>query len=167
MTTPLGGEALGPVPSELTTQIARLRVLVVDAARAGALSNPLVELRRPRGLRPLHLEALWWLRAEGLLSVNELTRRLGTSVSKTTRVVDRLEEKELVWRDRSEDDRRVVRVHLSESGRAMAEQADGAIAQRLSSLLQPLTPDEREDLLELLERIVQALRARTRRPSRQ
>jgi len=167
MTTPLEGEAVCPVPSELTTQLARLRVLVVDAARAGALSNPLLELRRPRGLRPLHLEALWWLRAEGLLSVNELTRRLGTSVSKTTRVVDRLEEKELVWRDRSEDDRRVVRVHLTDGGRAMAEQSDAAIAQRLSSFLQPLTPDEREDLLELFERIVQALRARMRKPSRQ
>jgi DNA-binding MarR family transcriptional regulator len=156
MTMPLEGEASGPVSSEISTQLARLRVLAVDAARGGALASPLVELHRPRGLRPQHVEALWWLRTEGLLSVNELTRRLGTSVSKTTRILDRLEEKELVWRDRSEDDRRVVRVHLSEGGRAMAEQADHAIAQRLSSLLQPLMPDEREDLLELLERILHA-----------
>ncbi len=148
---------------EAVPQLGRLQGLIVDAARAGALSNPFTEIRRPRGLRTLHLEALWWLRSEGLLSVNQVTRRLGTSVSKTTRLVDRLEELELVWRDRWEDDRRVVRVHLTEQGRAMAEQADQAIQQRVGSLLLPLTPPERDTFLALLERIVDAQRTRAAR----
>lgn len=148
---------------EAVPQLGRLQGLIVDAARAGAISNPFTEIRRPRGLRTLHLEALWWLRSEGLLSVNQITRRLGTSVSKTTRLVDRLEELELVWRDRWEDDRRVVRVHLTDQGRAMAEQADQAIQQRVGLLLLPLTPAERDTFLALLERIVDAQRTRAAR----
>lgn len=148
---------------DVGSQATRLRILAIDAARAGALSSPLAEVRRPRGVRPLHLQALWWLRAEGLLSVNELTRRLGISVSKTTRLVDRLEEQEYVWRDRSEDDRRVVRVHLSDRGRVMAETVDDAVHQRIASLLAPLAPNERETFLLLLERVVDAQRSRAAR----
>ncbi|MDQ3263836.1 MAG: MarR family transcriptional regulator [Myxococcota bacterium] len=148
---------------EAVPQLGRLQGLMVDAARAGALSNPFTEIRRPRGLRTLHLEALWWLRSEGLLSVNQVTHRLGISVSKTTRLVDRLEELELVWRDRWEDDRRVVRVHLTEKGRGLAEQADQAIQQRVGSLLLPLNPAERDTFLALLERIVDAQRTRVAR----
>lgn len=156
------GELSG-APKEVVPQLARLHTLIVDAARAGAVANPFTEIRKPRGLRTLHLEALWWLRAEGLLSVNQITRRLGTSVSKTTRIVDRLEELELVWRDRWEDDRRVVRVHLTDQGRLMAEQAELAIQERISLLLLPLEPADRETFLRLVERIVDAQRSRAAR----
>lgn len=147
-------------PRDAGLQISRLHGLLVEAARAGAISNPFTDIRRPRGLRTLHLEALWWLRAEGLLSVNQLTRRLGTTVSKTTRIVDRLEEQQLVWRDRWEDDRRVVRVHLTEGGRALAEQAEQAVQDRISALLLPLEPGERDTFLALVQRIVEGQRAR-------
>lgn len=156
------GESL-VAPKDPGPSLTRLHGLIVDAARAGALSNPFTEIRRPRGLRTLHLEALWWLRAEGLLSVNQITRRLGTSVSKTTRTVDRLEELNLVWRDRWEDDRRVVRVHLTDEGRTMAEQAEQAVHQRIATLLSPLDPSERENFLHLVERIVEGHRSRTPR----
>lgn len=160
----LGMGSIGSAPKDVGSQITRLVGLIVDASRAGALSNPFAEIRRPRGLRTLHLEALFWVRSEGLLSVNQITRRLGTSVSKTTRIVDRLEELGLVWRDRWEDDRRVVRVHLTDDGRTMAEQAERAVQGRLAMLMEPLDPTDREQLLRIVERMVEGQRARAARP---
>jgi DNA-binding MarR family transcriptional regulator len=114
------------VPSELRTLVARLREALVDGTRLGTLGNPLLELPHPT-LEPLHLEAVWWLRVEVLPSVNRLADRLGIPLPRTSRLVDDLEARGLVERERTHRDRRFVRLRLTAEGRAAAEHSDGHV----------------------------------------
>src|SRR5271165_6014004 len=49
----------------------------------------------------------------------ELSREIGCDTGSMTRTIDRLEAKGFVRRTRSEDDRRVVRLTLTETGKAL------------------------------------------------
>jgi DNA-binding MarR family transcriptional regulator len=137
------------VPSELRTLVARLREAMVDGTRLGSLGNPLLELPHP-SLEPLHLEAVWWLRVEVLPSVNMLADRLGIPLPRTSRLVDDLEARGLVERDRTHRDRRFVRLRLTPEGRAAAEYSDGHVQARLARLLAPLDAEDRCALVALL-----------------
>lgn len=148
------------VPSELRTLVARLREVLVDGTRLGSLGNPLTDLPHPT-LEPLHLEAVWWLRVEVLPNVNMLAHRLGIPLPRTSRLVDDLEARRLVERDRTHRDRRFVRLRLTAEGRAAAEFSDGHVQGRLARLLASLDVEDRCALVGLLERLVEA-HARTR-----
>ncbi|WP_199741784.1 MarR family winged helix-turn-helix transcriptional regulator [Corallococcus sp. CA047B] len=148
---------------DVRVQVARWRNLLVDAARCGALASPLASLPHPRW-EPLELQALWWLRAECLLPVGELAHRLGgLAMPRLSRLVDRLEEGGLVRRERSvRHDRRRVRVRLTDAGRAVAEETDALVQERMARLLAPLQGETRSALMDVLELWVEALGAQAR-----
>jgi MarR family transcriptional regulator, organic hydroperoxide resistance regulator len=143
------------VPGELRILVARARQLLVDGTRLGTLGNPLLGLPHPR-LAPLHLEAAWWLRWEGAVSVNVLAGRLGIPVPRTTRLIDSMEEHGLVLRERNVRNRRLLCLRLTDAGREAAEEADRWVQHRLALLLKPLEGGARGVLLELLEQLVEA-----------
>lgn len=64
------------------------------------------------------LEALYHL---GSLTQGEVSAKLLKSVSNITTVIDNLEREQYVRRERCAQDRRVIHVHLTESGRAKIE----------------------------------------------
>jgi DNA-binding MarR family transcriptional regulator len=143
--------------SEVRVVVARLRNLLVDMARQGAFANPLDEIPHAE-LEPRQLQALWWIGAEGLLTINALAQRMGMGMPPMTRLVDRLEELELVTRHRStRGDRRQVLVRLTQKGCAAAAEADSVVQERLARLLLPIAGEDRSALLDLLERWVEAL----------
>jgi DNA-binding MarR family transcriptional regulator len=143
---------------EVRVQVARLRNLIIDVARCGALNSPLGALPHTE-LDPMEVQALWWLKAESLLPVNVLADRLGgIALPRLSRLLDRLEDAKLVQRERSvRHDRRRVRVRLTEQGRALAEQADAVVQERMAKLLLPLGGEQRSELVDLLENWVAAL----------
>lgn len=142
---------------EVRVVVARLRNLFVDMARRGAFANPLDEIPHPR-LEPRQLQTLWWLRAEGFLSVNGLAERMGMAMPPMTRLLDRLEELELVKRQRgTRGDKRQVMVRLTATGCEAADEADAVVRERLAQLLLPLEGEERSALLDAMERWVEAL----------
>lgn len=143
---------------EVRVQVARLRNLIIDVARCGALNSPLGALPHTE-LDPMEVQALWWLKAESLLPVNVLADRLGgIAPPRLSRLLDRLEDAKLVQRERSvRHDRRRVRVRLTEQGRALAEQADSVVQERMAKLLLPLGGEQRSALMDLLENWVEAL----------
>jgi DNA-binding MarR family transcriptional regulator len=146
--------------SEMRVVVARLRNLLVDLARQGAFINPLDEIPHTE-LEPRQLQALWWLRAEGLLTVNALAERMGLAMPPMTRLLDRLEELELITRHRgTRADKRHVRVRLTEKGVGAADEADAVVRERLAGLLLPLEGEERGALLDSLERWVEAFARR-------
>jgi DNA-binding MarR family transcriptional regulator len=143
--------------SEVRVVVARLRNLFVDLARRGAFANPLDELPHAE-LEPRQVQALWWLRAEGFLTVNGLAERMGMAMPPMTRLLDRLEERGLVTRQRgSGGDKRHVMVRVTAKGGEVAEAADAIVQERLARLLLPMVGEDRSALLDLLERWVEAL----------
>ncbi|MFV0285984.1 MAG: MarR family winged helix-turn-helix transcriptional regulator [Demequina sp.] len=102
------------------------------------------------GLQSWEFDVLAALRRAGVpyeLTPGELDRALLISSGTTTHRVQRLEQRGFVTRRRDEADRRVVRVRLTEEGRAVQSTAHAAHAANESRILAGLAPGEREALL--------------------
>ncbi len=97
---------------------------------------------------------------EGPLAMGAIAERLGISLAGATGIIDRLVNQGAVLRTRSREDRRVVWVDLSESGRDRMRGLKEERRQQMQELLKPLTADEIETLLVLLDRIAQGAEAR-------
>ena len=96
------------------------------------------------------------------LTSADLARHLDIDPAAMTRALDRLEAKGLLRRVRSERDRRVVNLHLTEEGRAVAVQVPPVLADVLNQHLQGFSEAEWRQLVDLLQRMLangEALRA--------
>ncbi len=95
-------------------------------------------------------------------TVAELARACELDTGGTTRMLDRLEDKGLVRRVRSVEDRRVVNVELTDEGRATAARIPVALCSVQNSHLRGFTTEEWTVLKTLLRRVLdnaQALQA--------
>lgn len=89
-------------------------------------------------------------------SMGHLAGETGLSGSGLTAVVDRLVERGLLERRRSDQDRRVVRVGLTARGRHLHEQAREHRRRFAEAMLAPLDDREQTLFLELMHKIAQA-----------
>lgn len=95
------------------------------------------------------LEALLHL---GPLSQSELGEKILRSNANLTTVVDSLEKKDLVQRERAEDDRRKIHVHLTDQGEDLILRVFPRHAKIVASELSFLQRDDQEQLQNLLKR---------------
>ncbi|WP_175655821.1 MarR family winged helix-turn-helix transcriptional regulator [Burkholderia ambifaria] len=84
----------------------------------------------------------------------ELAREYGIDASAVTRLLDRVEKRGLLSRVRSIEDRRVVRLELTDEGRALAERLPPVFRSVLDELLGGFTPEEVGFLKSMLRRIL-------------
>ena len=103
------------------------------------------------------LGALLRLAEEDGISQAELARRQRVEAPSMCRMVDRLERDGLVSRERDLADRRVVRVRITDAGRAAAESGRHAVAELEHRAFSALTPEEQQALSELLGRLLTGL----------
>lgn len=106
-------------------------------------------------LAGLHRQQFWVL--ESLLAgprrMSELAECTSTSQTSLTGIIDRLEERGLVERSRSAEDRRVVQVALTELGRAEKLRSHASMLKRLDTVLEPLDDTERAELLRIIRKV--------------
>ncbi len=76
-----------------------------------------------------------------------------TSQASLTGIVDRLEDRGLVERVRSSEDRRVVEVSLRDSGRVELSRARAVFAEQLETKFAPLSAEERFAFLGVLRKL--------------
>jgi DNA-binding MarR family transcriptional regulator len=105
------------------------------------------------------LRVVEYLGDEGPRIMRELAEFLVLAVNSVTSIVDSLEKKHLVRRQRSEQDRRVVRVELTEAGKTVYQAALKEKMQLFRSMLTSLTEDEQEIFMVLFRKIARAGRA--------
>lgn len=92
----------------------------------------------------------------GLAStVAELARECDLDAGSMTRLLDRLEAKGLVVRNRSVDDRRVVNLGLTDAGRVAAKEIPVALCGIQNQLLAGFSGDEWETLKDYLRRMLE------------
>lgn len=91
--------------------------------------------------------------ARGSLPTLAIAERLIEQTPGISRMLDRLEEKGLIERERSRDDRRQVLCSLSRRGRAVLKALDGPVVEADDSCLAVLDPKEQQTLIGLLDRI--------------
>ena len=104
-------------------------------------------------LSPQDGRALVTLSGRGPITMTDFSELLGVPLSTATRMVERLIEKGLATRSRIEDDRRVVRVDLSEEGKKLHEKFAEHRRAICKMMLSPLTNGEREMFIELMSKI--------------
>ncbi len=87
------------------------------------------------------------------LTMSNLAESLGVPLSTATHTVDRLVAKGLVERNRSEEDRRVVEVKMSDYGSQLQQTFRDNRKIVARSWLEPLSGAERELFLQLMAKI--------------
>ena len=86
-------------------------------------------------------------------SVAELARECRLDAGAMTRTLDRLEAKNLVARERTSSDRRMVNLVLTDQGREAAKAIPVALSKVQNAMLAGLSVDEWEQLKSLLRRV--------------
>ncbi len=100
---------------------------------------------------------LLFLPEGGHLSMNDLSQAMGLASSTLTRHVDQLVRKGLAHRWPDDEDRRVVRVELTDRGRELRSMLQGAMQDFFKQVLDEIQEDERPALLRVLEQVTQAI----------
>lgn len=121
----------------------------LTASRFAAVLEPL-------GINPGHFGLLRIIEASGPDSQQALGDALGIPPSRMVALVDDLEERGLVERRRSREDRRVNLLHLTARGTTVLDRAAEAGEAWQEELLVNLSTGEREQLLDMLQRVAAA-----------
>ena len=93
----------------------------------------------------------------GKTTISNLAAQLKVSPPSASCMVDRLEEKGFLLRERSTEDRRKVVVHLSKQAAAHAEEMEEAVLTTFLDLVEKVGPETAQKWCEVLKRIEQVL----------
>ena len=118
-----------------------------------ASSKRFAEELRPLGIHPGEFALMRFVAASEGQSQQALAERLGIPPSRMVAKVDSLEESGLVERRPDPADRRVRALHLTPKGRRLLKRAGEIAVSYESRLCEDLAPAEREQLIDLLQRL--------------
>ena len=90
----------------------------------------------------------------GGLPFSEIGEKMMVTVSNLTGIVDRLEEKQLVARERDLHDRRVVRVMLTEKGLKVYSNTIPLFETSIAKFFSPLSKSQQKELAALLRKLI-------------
>jgi DNA-binding MarR family transcriptional regulator len=95
---------------------------------------------------------------EGSITMGEFGSGLSVPLSTATRIADWLVENRYIERLSDPDDRRVVRISLTNMGKQVFKTIDEYIRQRLQQILSNLTDEEKVTLLTLIGKVLFGLK---------
>ena len=110
---------------------------------------------QPFGMTGMQFAILKHLADASAQTSADLCRLLHYDAGSMTRLVDRLEEKGLIRRERSEDDRRVVSLRVTGAGKAVLPRLRDSAARVAQRMLTGFTAPEVNHLRRLLDRMIE------------
>jgi DNA-binding MarR family transcriptional regulator len=113
---------------------------------------------RATGLNQSQVTALMHLDRSEELSQTELAARLGMRKAATGTLIEGLEDKGLVERRRSREDRRLQLVSVTDAGRDVVDQVDHLAEALGTEYRRGISRDERVQLVSILQRLRENLR---------
>jgi DNA-binding MarR family transcriptional regulator len=116
-------------------------------------------VRRSFGLTAPQLWALKTIERMGPLTTGDLAEALAVHQSSTSLLVNRLERNGLLRRARSPDDRRFVRIELTERGRSLCAEAPEPAQGRLLHGLAGMPPARIRSIRRAVDDLVRAMEA--------
>lgn len=122
---------------------------------ADVLMVGLMDLLKPYALSPTQYNVLRILRGAGRegASCKEIGRRMVTRDPDITRLMDRLEKRGAVARDRAKEDRRVVTHRLTGAGLELVNELDRPIEELHRKSMRHVKPARLRELIGLLEEV--------------
>lgn len=100
------------------------------------------------------LQLLDLLDAKGPLRMSELAEEIGISQSGATALVDRMLKGGYITRTRSDKDRRVVSIAITEAGKALLETFSQARDEAIEKFFRKLNPKERAVFIRLCQKML-------------
>jgi DNA-binding MarR family transcriptional regulator len=122
---------------------------------ADAMMQEVTDVLRPFGLSPTQYNVLRILRGAGDSGVTckDIGARMITRDPDITRLLDRLERRNLLTRSRAKEDRRFVAIRISDEGLALLKNLDEPIAIKQIALMRHMDPQQLGETIEMLEKI--------------
>lgn len=133
-----------------------LEMLLTGRIRLPLLGDPEL-LALERELPRSDWLALLMLERRGEATMSGLAADLGAPLSTATGIGTRLERRGFVLRERHPGDRRVVILRLTPKGQQLARRARAKIDSLLRRVQEALAPEEVDQLLHLVQKVVRAL----------
>ncbi len=121
------------------------------------------ELARRADLTGPQLTVLKLLEQFGDLSLSGLSERIRAQNSTVTGIIDRMEREDLVVRERSKEDRRVVYIRLTAKGRDLARDIPVEPMEIFRGALDSLSTEEMRTLLRIMTKLAKRVRQIVRR----
>ena len=116
------------------------------------------ELAKRADLTGPQLTVVKLLEAFGDLSLSELSDKIRAQNSTVTGIIDRMERENLVTRERSKEDRRVVYIKLTPKGRELAREIPVEPMEVFKSALETLSQQEMKDLLRIMTKVAKRVK---------
>jgi DNA-binding MarR family transcriptional regulator len=110
-----------------------------------------------KGIKPIELRILYNLSRHESVPMNSLSSENNVTSPWITGIVEEMEKKGYVSKERNELDRRAINVTILEKGREILSGGLGVYANLISSSLEHLTPDEKEQFKKILLKIEDSL----------
>jgi DNA-binding MarR family transcriptional regulator len=125
------------------------------ARTADLLMQKLGDVLKPHGLSATQYNVLRILRGAGNdgASCKDIAGRMVTRDPDITRMMDRLEKRGLLTRDRAKEDRRVVTHRLTEAGLELVNSLDGPVEQANENAMKHMSKAKLRELVGLLEEL--------------
>jgi len=151
MVTPLHVELQQARPWDLLEEEVHLSI----ARTAALLERAVARTLKPHGLTPTQYNVLRILRGAGAAGLcrNEVGARLVTPVPDVTRLLDRMDDMKLIARQRSDEDRRLVRTHLTAKGLALVNTLDTILLPSHQRRLAHISREKLDDLVATLAEV--------------
>nr|WP_268978334.1 MarR family transcriptional regulator [Heyndrickxia ginsengihumi] len=110
------------------------------------------------GLKPSEVRMLMVIyksSKETGISVSKISQHLQVTSSTVTQLINDLEKKGLVIREIDPNDRRMVRIELTDQGKEMMQKAEKAREQFFNGLVEFVGEEECKELIQQLEKVIQ------------
>jgi len=125
--------------------------------RAALLKDKIIDTHmEPHGITAAQFKVLIIMAQFGVDTPAELCRHLSLDSGSMTRMLDRLEQKGFLARQRSEHDRRQVRLVLTEGGQSLTDRLPHIGAEAMNELAGAITREELQTLENILKKILLA-----------
>lgn len=116
-------------------------------------------LAKTTGLTAPQILLLQAIRDKGQVTIGEIANEISLSQATVTTIVDRLEKRGLVYRERSTQDKRKVHAHLTDEGLAMLQTAPKPLQDQFAREFGDLQEWEQTMIISSLQRIAQMMDA--------
>ena len=122
---------------------------------ADVISQRNSALLKQHNLSATQYNVLRILRGAGSIGVSckEIASRMVTPDPDVTRLMDRLEKRGLLTRDRAKEDRRFITIRLTAEGLALTNALDGPVKRNIRNSLKHVPKEKLEQLIDTLELI--------------
>lgn len=132
----------------------RFRNWVAVARACHLVQQELARQLKPLDLKTPHLDIMVNLVRSPGMSQQDLAHKLFVGRSNMTMLLPQMEKRGLVERRADPDDKRALRLFLTEKGRALADKAIAVQASIVDDIMSLSTPEECEQVGESMRRIV-------------